>query len=212
MPTSAVLFPPVNCCRINENKFLLLLQAVLEFYIDLNLLSHYCSDDIGDKEVRVLGAVKAHILTDKERELIGAGIDEDSIKKCHRVQNRVGILYCEDYHRTQNRNSFSIMYSDGQTRKFGSVKYYLKTPNNLLALVNRFQMRQKTHLNFDVKNPELKRYRNVNLCPQYNQLSERQREQLELVPVKNITAKCVFIACQKNKKLVSVPPNMLEHS
>ena len=179
----------------------------------LNFRSHYYSDDIGDRDERVLGALKEHQLNDKERELVGAAVEETSVKKCFRVQNGVGVLFSEEYKRTKQRNSFSVMYKEGDTKKFGTIKYYLKIDNNLFAIVNKFQMSQNTLLNLDaVRNPDLVKFKSRNLCPQYSQLSEQQREELELVPVQNITAKCVFMACQKNKKIVSCPPNMLEHS
>ena len=64
----------------------------------------------------------------------------------------------------------------------------------------------------DVINPFLKAYKDFNLCPQIVQLHEQQIENLTLVPVENIQFKCVFMACQRNRKLLSIPPNMLEHN
>ena len=45
------------------------------------------------------------------------------------------------------------------------------------------------------------KYKDSDLCLQYRQLSQRHRETLELVNVKNITAKCVTLNVKKAKSL-----------
>ena len=102
---------------------------------------------------------------------------------------------------------------DQQAKKFGTVKYLLQTAHSFFAVIDNFQLMPPSLFCYsDVRNPFLKAYRDFNLCPQIVQLHEQQIENLTLVPVENIQFKCVFMACQRNRKLLSIPPNMLEHN
>jgi hypothetical protein len=168
---------------------------------------------VEQKEVRPLGAEKIHILTDTERNLFGRQ-HVNQVSKYHRVETNIGVIYSEEYKRTQNRNSYSIMYIDEQQNKlFGSVNFFVKSDDNLFAVVNSFSLTENSLLNFSQLNAnELKKYRSKNLCFQLKQLCQQQNEYLELVDVANIRFKCVLIDCQMHKKFISMPPNILEHN
>ena len=181
----------------------------------VNSLIFICnSDDVKEDFVRIcpLGKKKPHILTDHERNLFRN--QPQLVSKCQRVQTNIGVIYCEEYKRTRSRNSYSVAYKNaGNTYSFGSVKYFIKTEENIFAVVRKFLTTENSLLDFNlVQERVLKKYKDSNLCLQYQQLSQRHRETIELVNVENITSKCVYIECQKGKKFVSVPSNVLEHS
>lgn len=170
------------------------------------------SDEFENGRIKPLGARNLHKMTTKEKALF---IDQSqAVYKYYRAETNIGVIYSEQYRRTSNRNSYSVMYlDDQQTTKFGSVKYFLQTEPSLFAVIDQFQLMPKSLFSFsDVRNQFLLAYKDFNLCPQIVQLQEQQIENLTLVPVENIQFKCVFMACQRNRKLLSIPPNIMEHN
>ena len=93
------------------------------------------------------------------------------------------------------------------------MKYFPGTELGLYAVVKKILFTENTSLEFNhITVNDLNKYKEWKLCPQYRYLSLRQREKLELVPVKNIKVKCVYMECKNNQKVISVPANILEHS
>lgn len=111
-----------------------------------------------------------------------------TVYKYYRAETNLGVLNSEEYKRTNNGNSYSVMYLDDQQAKtFGTVKYFLQTAHSLFVVIDKYQLMPPSLFCFsDVRNPFLKAYRDFNLFPPIVQLHEQLIENLTLVPVENI--------------------------
>ena len=116
-----------------------------------SLIFNYNSDDVQEDNDRVcqLGRMESHILTDQERNLYRN--QHQLVSKCQRIQTNIGVIYSEDYQRTRSRNSYSVAYKNvGSTYSFGSVKYFLKTDENLFAILRKFFTTENSLLDFSL--------------------------------------------------------------
>ncbi|XP_033726289.1 uncharacterized protein LOC117315956 [Pecten maximus] len=136
----------------------------------LQLLSTNLESEYTENREHVLGALRNYTLTRKERNLFGE--DPGHVLKAHRVASKIGTIDCEEYKRSHNKNSHIIHY---YPEKYGSVKYFLKTENGLVAVVNRFEVEQTILLAFSSIDDAALKQNELKILPQYKQVAENSR-------------------------------------
>ena len=133
-------------------------------------------------DCRVVGGIKTVHLEQEVVEMIQEKVmvDADVASKFTRAIVDGREYYSQAYTRITKRNSYTVCYKEGETMRYGLIKYFLSLPNESVAIVNTLTPTSAYCY------PQLLGILRSRIIPMKIESS------INIIPVKSLVCKCVY--------------------